>query len=116
MKFDLKKFEQLVTIIGPPILQMVGVPSTVITLAAHGIVVAENIKGKSGAEKKAYVTELVSTGAQAVNAATGKTLLDPAQLSGTVSQGIDAVVAAVNAVENIPVGAGAGADVSADSH
>lgn len=103
MKFDFKKFATLVSQLGPIILPAAGVPPALTGLIIHGITVAEQIPGASGSEKKAHVTELVKTGAEGVNAATGHPTVDAAQVSGAVSQGIDAVITTVKTIQNIPV-------------
>lgn len=103
MHFDFKKFAAVVAQIGPIVLPMAGVPENLTSLIVHGITVAEAMPGKTGAEKKAYVQELVRTGAEGVNAAAGKPTVDAAQLAGTVGLGIDAVINTMNTVKNIPV-------------
>lgn len=103
MKFDLKKFAAAVTQLAPVLLPLAGVPPELTNLVTHGIIVAEHLPGASGPSKKAYVQDLVVTGAQGVNAAAGKVVVDPAQVGGAVSQGIDAVISAVDLAHNIPV-------------
>lgn len=103
MKFDVKKFAALVSQLGPIILPMAGVPDTMTGLIVHGITIAQQMPGATGAQKKAYVLELVRTGAEGVNAATGKTTVDSAQITGAVGNGIDAVISAVDTIHNIPV-------------
>lgn len=103
MHFDLKKFAAAVTQLAPILLPIAGVPPELTNLVTHGIVVAQHLPGADGPTKKAYVQDLVLTGAQGVNAAAGKVVVDPAQVSGAVSQGIDAVISAVELAHNIPV-------------
>ena len=59
---------------------------------------AEQIKGATGAEKKAHVEAIASLAAQSLNAAAGESKIDPALVSATAGQVIDAVVGAVNIV------------------
>lgn len=103
MHFDLKKFASLVSQLGPIILPMAGVPPALSGLIVHGITVAEAMPGKSGAEKKAYVQELVRTGAEGINIAAGKPTINSAELASTVGLGIDAVLDTIKTVKNIPV-------------
>lgn len=103
MKFDLKKFATSVAQLAPVLLPAAGVPPELAGLITHGIVTAQHLPGASGAAKKAYVQELVQTGALGINAAAGHVVVDPAQVSGAVGQGIDAVISAVNLAHSIPV-------------
>lgn len=103
MHFDLKKFASLVSQLGPIVLPMAGVPPALTGLIVHGITIAEAMPGKSGAEKRAYVQELVRTGAEGINTAAGKPTVDANQLASTVGVGIDAVLDTIKTVKNIPV-------------
>lgn len=71
---------------------------TLLPLIMHGIQTAEGMKGATGAEKKAAALELVRTGLAGV-AAAGKHPLDEPSALAAVSHGIDATVAAINAVQ-----------------
>lgn len=104
-KFDLKQFGRAVQMLGPAILTLAGVSPVMIGLATHAIVVAEGIKGATGAEKKAAALELIRTGATAADALVHPDVqdVDVEQITATVSQGIDAVLTTVKTVENIPV-------------
>jgi hypothetical protein len=88
--------------LAPVIMPLAGVPAALVPLIMHGMIVAQHLPGADGATKKAYVLDLVSTGAATTNAAVGHTLIDPVQATGAVSQGIDATIAAVNLAHNIP--------------
>lgn len=103
MHFDIKKFATLVSQLGPIVLPLAGVPPALSGLIVHGITVAEAMPGKSGAEKKAYVQELVRTGAEGLNIAAGKPTIDAAELASTVGLGIDAVLDTIKTVKHIPV-------------
>jgi hypothetical protein len=102
-KFNLKNFATLVAQLAPIILPIAGVPAALVGLVIHGIIVAENTPHATGPEKKVYAKELVKTAAEGVNAGAGKILVNADQITGAVGIGIDAVIAAVNTVKNIPV-------------
>lgn len=72
---------------------------TLVPLIMHGIQTAESMKGASGAEKKAAALDLVRLGLAGVSGATGKHPLDEPSALEAVSHGIDATVAAINAVQ-----------------
>ena len=72
---------------------------TLLPLIMHGIQTAEGMKGATGAEKKARAIDLVRIGLSGVETATGKHPLDIPETLDAVSHGIDATVAAVNAVQ-----------------
>lgn len=105
MKFDLKKFGQALNMLGPAVLMLAGVPAPIIGMVIHGITVAESIKGATGAEKKAKVLELVRTSATTADMIVHPdvTDVDAEQITATVGNGIDAVIATINTVKNIPV-------------
>ncbi len=71
---------------------------TLVPLIVHGIQTAESMKGASGADKKAKAIDLVRIGLAGVEGATGKHPLDVPEALDAVSSGIDAVVAATNAL------------------
>lgn len=102
MHFDLKSFAKNVAKLAPILLPLAGVPPELTGLITHGITTAEHLPGATGAEKKAYVQDLVRTGAQSVNAAAGKTVVSVDEVDSAVSTGIDAVVSAVKLAHNIP--------------
>jgi hypothetical protein len=101
MGFDWKAFAKLAEIIGPAALAAAGVPPAVIPLAVHGIQLAEKVGG-GGVDKKATALDAVNTGIAAVNAASGKQVIDPAVVD-VVDEGIDAAVGAINAAKKQPI-------------
>jgi hypothetical protein len=104
-KFDLKKFLQVLQIVGPVVLTLVpggGVAAVLIPTIIHAIGEAEQIKGAKGPEKKAHVMEIVDS-AVAVANATSKTKLDPAEVKATVDKGIDTVISTIHVVEGAKV-------------
>ena len=95
------KWLQLVASFAPYILATIpGLPPFVIPAIVQGIQDVEQIPGASGAQKKATVLDLVKTGLGVVNNATSHKV-DPVAATAAVSLGIDAVVAAVNVVQQI---------------
>lgn len=102
MKFDLNKFLTLVGTIGPIVLANVPHGEKIATqiptiIAAIGE--AEQIKGATGAEKKAHVLSIVAAGVNVANAS-GHVTLDPATVQAVASSGIDAVIGAVQVVHD----------------
>lgn len=93
MHFDLKRFLDILQLVGPGVLAAAGVPPEITPVVIHGIALAES-KPVSGAEKKALVVDTVATATQAVNIFKPGTV--PEATADVVSQGIDATVAAVN--------------------
>lgn len=61
---------------------------------------AEQLKGASGAEKKAHALELVEAGAAAANAVAGKVVVDPNAAVAAAASGIDTVVKTINAAHS----------------
>lgn len=70
-------------------------------IIVHAIAEAEALPGASGQEKKAHALELVKAGAEGVNAAAQKQVLDPQLVHDTAENGIEAVVGAVNIVHSV---------------
>ena len=68
-----------------------------IPVITHGIVEAEQLKGASGAEKKAHVLNVLADSVTALNA-TGKTHLNLGELQGIAGHGIDTTIEIVNAL------------------
>lgn len=65
---------------------------------------AEQIKGASGADKLKHVQEIADAAADSLNAVKGHVVLDKTKLDETVSEAVNAVVAATNiVVKNAPV-------------
>ncbi len=73
----------------------------IIPAISQGIQIAEQIPGASGADKKAAVVALVNTGIAAANASTSAPVIDQASTAAAVSAGIDATIAAINAIHSI---------------
>lgn len=99
-KISGNKWFQLVTMLAPVILANVkggDKIAPVIPAVVAGITEAEQIKGGTGEQKKAHVKGLATAAVAAANA-TGKIRLDDASVQASIDQGIDAVIAAVNAV------------------
>lgn len=108
MKFDLNKFKQIALFVTPLVLPAFGVDPNLTNLIVHGVVLAEtaaNGEPKTGAQKKALALEAVQTGLNIVNQAKPGSV-DVDQASTAVSDGIDAVIKAVNLAKNIPVKTG----------
>jgi O-phosphoseryl-tRNA(Cys) synthetase len=105
MTFDAKKFGQVAMMLGPQVLLLAGVPAAIVGMITQEIVIAQSIKGASGAEKKAKVLDAVKNGAALTDALVHPDVndVDEDQLTETVSNGIDAVISTINTVKNIPV-------------
>lgn len=73
----------------------------VVTAAAQGIQIAEQIPGATGAQKKDAVVQLVSTGIATANSVSGKAVIDHDATVAAVSAGIDATISAINAIHSI---------------
>lgn len=107
MHIDLQRFKTIAEFLAPLIMNSIGVKPEVVTLVTHAINVAEAVGSTSGTaltgpEKKALAMDIVTTGLNAVNLARPGTV-DVDQMTGAVSDGIDATVEAINAAKNIPV-------------
>ena len=101
MKFDLHKTLMLINLLAPIALANVKGGEKVsqfIPIVTNGIIAAEQMKGATGAEKKAHVLEIVTAGVQASNA-TGKTAIDVHEVVTAAGAGIDATISAVHAIE-----------------
>lgn len=90
------KFLNILKLVVPQILALNPKTAAIAPLIVHGISEAEQIQGASGAEKKAHALNLVSVGIAGMNAAAGKVVVDPADVTQTVSDGIDTAVGVVN--------------------
>jgi hypothetical protein len=101
MKFDLAKFSLMVNMLAPVVLLTVPKGDKIAPLSTSitaGIIAAEQIKGATGAEKKAHVLELVAAGVATANA-TGKVKLDQDEAVAVAGVVIDRVIGSVHAVE-----------------
>lgn len=97
----MNKWLQLAQALVSPILAAAGVPVALIPLVNAGIQEAETIHGSdSGTVKLSHVINLVTIGANAANAAAGKTVINATALTGTVTQGINTAIAVVNLVHD----------------
>jgi len=100
MKFNLHKFVSLVNVLAPVVLASVPHGDKIAPLIptiTSAINEAEQIKGASGAEKKAHVLSIVQAGVATANAA-GHAHLDPVEVNEVASHGIDAVIGTVHLV------------------
>lgn len=101
----LGKFKSLVRLLGPVVLSAVPGGEKIaphLDTVLGAIEEAEQIKGASGAEKKAHVLAIVSAGVAEANA-TGKVKLDVADVQVIAAHAIDAVIGSVKAVHGAPV-------------
>lgn len=105
MKLNLNKWLSVVAQLAPIVLLAVpggAALAPLVPVITHAITEAEQIKGASGADKKAHVLSTVQD-AVAVANASGKVKLDPAAVQQVASQGVDAVIGAVNVVQGAKV-------------
>lgn len=106
MKFNLGKFLNVVAQIGPVILAATPggekIPTDLIPKIVGAIGEAQQIKGASGADKKAHVMSVLRTGVEVANA-TGRVKLDADEIQAVASTGIDNVVATVKIVQGAKV-------------
>lgn len=72
-----------------------------VPLIIHGVQVAEKMKGATGPEKKEIAIDLIKTGLKGTETATGKDILDDDEAMDAVSEGIDAVIHAVNTIKKV---------------
>jgi len=106
MKLDWKT---LVSVLGPMILANVPHAERVAPLVptiVHGISEAEDLKGASGAEKKAHVLSMVADAVTGINVAKGRTVVSPDDLATVAGSGIDTVIGTINLVHAAHVQAG----------
>lgn len=105
MKFNLHKFIEIVSTVGPVVLATIPGGDKIapmIPRIVEGINAAEAIKGASGADKKRHVLNVVE---QAIGVAnqTGKVSISAEEVKAITSQGIDTVVATVHVIEGAKV-------------
>ena len=115
MKFDIRKFLEIVGQVGPVVLAAVpggAKIAPVIPKVIEAIGEAEKIKGASGAEKKQHVMNVVNT-AVAIANTTGKVKLDAGDVAAITSTGIDTVIATVKVIADAKPDESASADVEA---
>lgn len=114
MKFDLRKFLEVVGQVGPVV--MAAVPggqkiAPIIPKVIQAIGEAEKIKGATGAAKKEHVLNVVRSSVEVANA-TGRVKLDAGDVEAIASQGIDTVIATVHVIEGAKVDKTGGASSS----
>lgn len=105
VKFDFHKFLQIVASVGPILLTLVpggAAVATLVPVIISAIGEAEQIKGATGAEKKAHVLEIVAASVTVANT-TGKVRLDPAEVQTVAGNGIDAVIGTVHVIQGAKV-------------
>ena len=96
-------FEKVAKTIAPIVVQFIpGIPDAAKVvlgqLIGHAVTVAE-ATALTGPEKKANALSVIADGMTGVNAALGSVVLDPAVLTNAVSQGIDATITTINAIQ-----------------
>lgn len=104
-KFDWKKFGQVVAMVAPVVL--IAVPggqvlAPLVPVFTHAITEAEQMKGATGAEKKAHVMSIVQAAVTIANSS-GKVTLDQAAVEQAASHGVDAVIGTVKIIEGSKV-------------
>lgn len=100
-KFDLDKFLSIVSILGPAILMVVPGGAQIAVLIpkiVSAIQEAEALPNSTGPEKKAHVLKIVDAAVAVLNA-TGRVVLDPAQIQAIAGSAIDLVISIVNVIE-----------------
>ena len=104
MKFDLHKFLTILNAVGPVVLMASGGGpiATLVPVIIHAIGEAEQIKGATGAQKKAHVLAIVEAGVATANA-TGKVTLNPTEVHQVADDGIDAVLGTIQVIEGAKV-------------
>ena len=101
MHFNFHKFLAIVAQVGPMVL--LAVPggeaiAPLIPVITHAITEAEQIKGATGAAKKAHVLEVTAAAVTTLNSL-GKVTLDPAEVAQVTSAGVDAVIGTIHVIE-----------------
>lgn len=90
----------LVLNLAPLVLMAVpGMPVVLIPTIVHAIQEAQQIKGASGADKKAHVIAVVGDGIAAVNGAKGTEVISPAVVTAVVAPAIDTTIGVINLVQ-----------------
>lgn len=93
------KWLQILKVLGPAILSLIpGVSPIIIPTVIHAIETAEETK-KSGTDKKIAVLAIANDAVTVTNSIAKKEVIGP-DVIPAVSNGIDAVITAVNAVSN----------------
>lgn len=105
MKFDFKKFLAILNLVGPGVLAATGVSGPIAVLAPviiDAIGKAEQIKGATGAQKKAHVLSIVESAVTVANT-TGALTLNPAEVQAVAASGIDTVIGTLKVIEGAKV-------------
>lgn len=76
-----------------------GMPVVLIPTIVHAIQEAQQIKGASGADKKAHVLTVATDAVTAVNGAKGQVVVDPAVVTAVVAPAIDTTIGVINLVQ-----------------
>lgn len=104
-KMDFNKFLTLLNLLGPAVLLNVKGGEKIAPLVAvitSAIGEAQQIKGATGAEKKAHVLAIAAAAVTVANTS-GKVQLDPEEVQTVASDGIDAVVGVLHVVQGAKV-------------
>jgi hypothetical protein len=99
---DMDKWFSALTQIAPVAMALAGVPPPMIPLATHAMLVVQHMIDTPGADKKVAALDLIKTGAQETNAAVGHTLINPDDLQGVVSVGIDNTIKGIHLFTGTP--------------
>jgi hypothetical protein len=91
------KWLTVVTSLLPMILAFIpGMPAILVPVIIQGIHEAEQIKGATGAEKKAHVLALIPIAIATINATAKRTVIDTAKVMPVIDRAIDTGIAIVN--------------------
>lgn len=96
---NMPKWLQVVESVLPLVLAAIGINPMLVPIVTAGIGEAEALFGPgTGDQKKQHVLNLTNDTVAAVNTAAGKEVVNPAEVSTTVSSGIDTAVGVANLV------------------
>jgi hypothetical protein len=99
MGFPWRKFATIAKVIAPVVLSTIpSVPPVLGPLVSHAIMEAEGVPGATGADKKAHVLAILND-ALVTAAALGKPIGNPVVIVPAVSQGVDAVITTIKAIQ-----------------
>jgi hypothetical protein len=104
-KFDFHKFLQLVGSIGPLVLLAVpggAVIAPLVPVIIGAIGEAEQIKGATGAQKKAHVLNILDAAVVTANS-TGKVNINSTAAQAAADKGIDAVISTIHVIEGAKI-------------
>ena len=95
----LSKFAELAKVLVPVVLPLVNPKLSPLSQnITQGIIEAEGIKGASGPDKLQHVLNIAANTAQGINSTAGHVVVDPSGLTQSVALGVNAAIAAINAV------------------